>query len=67
MSSTAITRDFRVAGQDAEHGGLVDAVIWRGARVVAQLDDGIAPGAGAKDVADVRDCVAEGEALFVGG
>lgn len=27
-ASAAVTRDFRVAGQEAEHGCLVDAVVW---------------------------------------
>lgn len=42
-ASAAVTRDLRVTGQEAEHGCLVDAVVWRGARVVAMFDDRVAP------------------------
>lgn len=42
-AAATITRDFGVTGQEAEHGCLVDTVVWGGARVVTMFDDSIAP------------------------
>ena len=63
-AAAAVASDVWLAGQDAEHEGLILAVVGVGARVVAEADDGVAPGAGAEDVSDVGDRVAEGVALF---
>lgn len=55
---------FGGSGEDAEHCCLVDSGGWVGAGIVAEADDGVAPGARAEDVPCVRDCMAEGVALF---
>lgn len=52
------------SGEDTEHGCLIDSGGWVGAGIVAEADDGVAPGPRAEDVPCVRNCMAEGVALF---
>lgn len=63
----AVAGEFGLARDEAEHDGLVEAVGRRGARVVAEFEDRVAPGPRAEDVPDVRDGVAEEVALVRGG
>lgn len=66
-AGAAFASGFQALGNDAEHEGLVVTVGGGSARVVAQFDDGVAPGSRAEDVAHVGHGVAEVVALFVGG
>lgn len=66
-AGAAVAGEFWFTGENAEHEGLVVAVGGGSAWVVAHFDNGVTPGSGAEDVADVGDGVAQVVALFVTG
>ena len=64
-AAAAVARAVRVGRDDAEHEGLIVSIFGGGAGVDAELDDGVAPGSRAEDVAHIGNGMSEGGALLV--